>query len=88
MNIPKTGPNIGSRQDMKNDKQAYSHVPKKKSINHGAQNTGGVYKPSIIGGGFSTNSHKNTENLSPMKPQVPQTAQVPANIMQSPEVNL
>jgi len=35
MNIPKTGPIIGSRQDMKNDKQAYSHVPKKKSINHG-----------------------------------------------------
>ena len=61
MNIPKTGPNIGSRQEMKNDKQAYSHVPKKKSINHGPQNTGGVYKPSIIGGGFSANSHKNGE---------------------------
>ena len=60
MNIPKTGPNIG-RQEMKNDKQAYSHVPKKKSINHGPQNSGGVYKPSIIVGGFSANSHKNGE---------------------------
>ena len=60
MNIPKTGTNIG-RQEMKNDKQAYSHVPKQKSINNGPHNSGGVYKPSIIGGGFSANSHKNGE---------------------------
>ena len=60
MNILKTGSNIG-RQEMKNEKQTYSHVPKKKSINHGPQNSGGVYKPSIIGGGFSANSHKNGE---------------------------
>ena len=68
MNIPKTGPNNG-RQEIKNEKQAYSHIPKKKSINHGPQNSGGVYKPSIIGGGFSASSHKNGE-LKPYETSV------------------